>query len=173
VIYAMAEYDFEGQESGYIKIGFVDADDVDEAIERIRRRLIDLQQGNPRRLAVIGIAPGTRVHEKALHQRFDSDRVKRPTKSEWVHVSDAVRAWLDVVRLEESIMVGHAVGRGSRGGPVEQNLGLNRCRMCGDHGHNAARCVLNPMRLLNAENARNGIRRRVKTFEWRGKVRVA
>jgi hypothetical protein len=166
MIYAMAELEPDGQESGYIKIGFVAADDVAGAVARIRRRLIDLQQGNPRRLVVVGIAKGTRAHEKALHQQFDSDRVRRPTRSEWVKVSGAVQTWLDAVRLEEPIAICHALGRGSRGGPVKENLGLNRCSLCKETGHNAARCLLGPV------NGNVRVRRR-KTWTWRDKVRAA
>lgn len=52
---------------GYIKIGYTEQIDV-------RDRLDHIQTGNARKVNVIGVMPGTRLLERALHDQFASSR---------------------------------------------------------------------------------------------------
>ena len=156
----MAELNEDGSESGYIKIGFVTTNDWVAALNRIKKRLIDLQQGNPRKLVVVGMTTGQRPEEKALHALFDEHRVRRPLASEWVRVAGDVATWLRNVRIAERVDVSMKIGAGSRGG-VAYAKGTNCCSVCHSPTHTKSRCTLTPRRppLVGKE------------WTWRGKER--
>jgi hypothetical protein len=140
MIYAMAEYEGDA-ETGYVKIGFVAGTTLSDAIKPLRQRLVQLQSGNRRKLRVVGAVPGHRDQEKALHVRFDAQRVRRPTRCEWFLVGGELSTWLAGIRLSEPIDAGKKIGRGSMGG-APPTKGSNRCSECLSVEHTRSRCPL-------------------------------
>ena len=139
MIYVMAEVGLDGGYTPFVKIGYVAGRDRASALPMLRRRLNKLQVGNPRRLHVIGLTPGTRKDEKALHYRFQEHRVKRPSVCEWIHLHADVASWLETVRVEPIVCM-QAVGIGARGGSTEARTCKAHCSMCGEAGHSRPRC---------------------------------
>lgn len=60
-------YFVQAEGGGPIKIGFTGGS--------MKDRLVQLQNGNPRRLVCIGIVRGTRIHEGLFHTMFQMDRL--------------------------------------------------------------------------------------------------
>lgn len=79
MIYVMAE-----DESGLVKIG------SSQTSATIKQRLTKLNEGNPRLLKVIAIAPGDFKQEKLLHAKFTTERVR----GEWFTRGPLVTAFL-------------------------------------------------------------------------------
>jgi hypothetical protein len=166
MIYAMVELCEDGTSTGYIKIGFVSTDVPQDAYVKMRKRIISLQPGNPRRLRIIGACKGMREQEKALHAEFMAHRVKRPAMTEWLRIEGAVALWLETIRIEP-IEAAQRVGAGSRGGEVPVK-GANRCSICSSVEHTRARCAdWNRLK-------RDGTKQRLRSdvFEWRGVIRA-
>jgi hypothetical protein len=160
MIYALVELNHDGSEGEYVKIGFVDSDDYQEAVERIKRRIVDLQQGNPRKVMVIGLAYGLREEEKDLHHRFSEHRVRRPQATEWLYFRGPVRAWVQMVRIKKPIEVTAQFGRSAS---VAPRSGRYHCSNCRSAEHTAPLCPL----LQHEKHTKV----RGKTWEWRGKAR--
>lgn len=171
MIYAIVERDFDGGYTPLVKIGYVSGVG-DAALRMLRKRLCKLQSGNPRRLVAVGFTEGTRENEKALHYRFTDARIRRPNACEWLHVTDAVAAWMDSVRIEP-VEVSPSMGRGSRGGTHVEPTRTNVCAKCGSAEHTHPRCP----RLLAERTApplfkTHGRHARKRgEWTWRGTVR--
>lgn len=68
----------------YLKVGFTRS--------RPEIRVMELQTGCPHELILVAAIPGTRDDEKAVHQRFETQR----TIGEWFYVSDEMNESLFV-----------------------------------------------------------------------------
>lgn len=66
----------------FVKIGYTK--------HSMKRRLEDLQIGNPVRLVVLGMIEGDRKAERAVHDRFIALHVQ----GEWFTLTDEVRAFI-------------------------------------------------------------------------------
>lgn len=153
MIYVMAEI-VDGAETGLVKIGSVGTDDNREAESRIRNRLIDLQQGNPRQLAVIAMLPGDRIVEKSMHRKFAEQRCK----GEWVRVDSRVSAWIERHRLAAAIRFTNKADRWWDA-------------WCGAWLVIAKRCNKQPHRPRRARTIGQTPMRRQYQFYWRGEWR--
>lgn len=75
-------YFIQTQVSLAIKIGFA----VD-----VEQRLKTIQTGNPERLEIVGVMPGTVRTEKSLHRQFRSDNIR----GEWFEASAALVDYIE------------------------------------------------------------------------------
>ena len=66
----------------------------------VRRRLRELQTGNPTRLHVLDVLPGTKATERALHEQMAQHRVL----GEWFQWKGAAEQWLLLRALAEQMM---------------------------------------------------------------------
>lgn len=78
---------------GALKIGYSKGEP--SITEGLKHRLSQLQQGNPRRLAVVALAVGNKQREKELHRAFKQYRVR----GEWFMNLGDVKAFTDVYRV--------------------------------------------------------------------------
>lgn len=160
MIYVLAELDPDtGEQSRFVKIGWVKNDDPQEAL----RRANDLQCGNPRVLVPIGRCAGTERDEGDLHRRFERWRVSvvRPMGgdrwTEWFRrrpesdLAKWVRSVLIVTPGEMAMIMGRIADDTSRlaAAPVASLV----CDYCQQIGHRRAECRLRAEARLRKEQA--------------------
>ncbi len=95
MIYVIGELDADAVDR-CVKIGFVVGDDV----RSVKHRLCNLQIGNPRRLALLGVTHGERDTEREIHCTFEScHRI-----GEWFSVEHGgiLASWIESIRYVES-----------------------------------------------------------------------
>lgn len=95
----MPVYFIQEQPEGRIKIG---------KSRNPKKRLMNLQTGNPDPLEVIACLPGGRVEETLLHQKLDRYRC---TRGEWFHPTKGL---LGYIRVMESALNGDSSWLGDR-----------------------------------------------------------
>lgn len=187
MIYVIAERDSDGSLSPYVKVGFVGGATDREAMSRLKRRVNQMQVGNPRLFTVVATCQGSRETEKHIHHKFDDARVRRPAKCEWIDSRNVEFAtWLATISLPVPLTFGKTLpARGVRRRkekkiPVPASFG-KACDRCQQTTHRTKDCRVTLI-LSNRPSQTNWTWRdrtrssappapRHKEWEWRGKVR--
>lgn len=151
----------EDSQDGFFKIGLTCAP--------VTSRLFSLQNGNPRRLWVVGTTPGGRAEEILTHRRFADFRVF----GEWFRDAPEIRAYIEANcrdyqpkpvfykrKLEDSFW------RSGEQKLVADEIGISDAVLCSIVN---GRCVVSEKRARKLEAATTlvlGVNRRVPAAAW-------